>query len=213
MRGMHTHQTDDIREQAALYVLGGLTREEARELETHLELGCSVCAREVEANRRVAEELAFAAPAAIPPADLRADLLAHIAREPRGAEPSADLQVWKTWQPAPGNTPPSYLQRSDEGAWEETSVAGVAVRRLFLDPVRRQATMLVRMRAGTSWPSHRHAGVEECYVLEGDLRVGDVVMRAGDYQRVEEGNVHPVQQTEEGCVLFLLSSLEDEILA
>jgi len=37
-------------------------------------------------------------------------------------------------------------------------------------------------------------------------------MHAGDYQRVEVGSEHPVQSTENGCLLFIVSSLHDELL-
>jgi quercetin dioxygenase-like cupin family protein len=71
--------------------------------------------------------------------------------------------------------------------------------------------MLVRMAPGSEYPGHRHAGAEECYVLQGDIWVGDVHMRRGDYQRAPAGSRHPVQTTDEGCVLLLVSSLSDEI--
>jgi hypothetical protein len=48
-------------------------------------------------------------------------------------------------------------------------------------------------------------------VLQGDIWVGDVHMRRGDYQRAPAGRRHPVQTTDEGCVLLLVSSLSDEI--
>jgi anti-sigma factor ChrR (cupin superfamily) len=72
--------------------------------------------------------------------------------------------------------------------------------------------MLVRMTEGASYPSHRHAAAEECLVLEGDLIVGEDVLRAGDFQRSEAGSVHPPQSTRAGCLLYILSSLEDELL-
>jgi hypothetical protein len=50
-------------------------------------------------------------------------------------------------------------------------------------------------------------------VLQGDLRVGPTLhMRAGDYQRVEKGHQHPVQSTDGGCLLFIVSSLHDELV-
>ena len=60
---------------------------------------------------------------------------------------------------------------------------------------------------------HHHGGAEECYVLEGDLRTGDVWMHAGDYQHAAAGSVHPVQSTVQGCLLLIHSSLQDELLA
>jgi anti-sigma factor ChrR (cupin superfamily) len=79
--------------------------------------------------------------------------------------------------------------------------------------------MLVRMEAGTSYPAHRHAGFEECFVLAGDLEIegepGEAAleMRAGDYQRMEGGSRHARQSTRAGCLLFITSSREDELCA
>ena len=73
-------------------------------------------------------------------------------------------------------------------------------------------TMLVRMEAGSSYPQHIHDGPEECYVLQGDLRVGDEVLGRGDYQRAAPGSRHGIQSTENGCLLFIVSSLTDEII-
>jgi anti-sigma factor ChrR (cupin superfamily) len=72
--------------------------------------------------------------------------------------------------------------------------------------------MLVRMPAGASYPRHRHAGAEQCYVLEGDLRFGGRVFRAGDYQCADADSIHDVQYTEAGCLLLIVSSLHDEIV-
>jgi anti-sigma factor ChrR (cupin superfamily) len=72
--------------------------------------------------------------------------------------------------------------------------------------------MPVRMEPGTSYPRHRHKGVEEGYVLEGDLHVGDEAMKAGDCQRAETESIHAVQSTESGCLLRIVSSTVDELV-
>ncbi len=41
----------------------------------------------------------------------------------------------------------------------------------------------------------------------------ELVMRAGDYQRMHAGTTHPEQRTAGGCLLLLRSSLDDELLA
>ena len=61
-------------------------------------------------------------------------------------------------------------------------------------------------------PPHRHYDIEECFVLDGDLRLDDSVLHAGDYQRAEAGSVHGVQWTEGGCTLLIISSTQDELL-
>ena len=80
-------------------------------------------------------------------------------------------------------------------------------RRLFVDRAAQRVTMMVRMQPGASYPAHRHAEAEECFVLSGDLWTGSVRLHAGDYQRAEQGSRHPLQSTEGGCVLLLVSSL------
>lgn len=101
--------------------------------------------------------------------------------------------------------------RSNEGEWEEIA-KGVSVRRLFVNPERHYATVLVRMDAGVSFPKHRHSETEECYVLPGDIQMGGQVFRAGDYIRVEAGSIHEGIYTESGCTLLILSSQRNEIL-
>jgi quercetin dioxygenase-like cupin family protein len=221
----HPYSTQEVREIASLYSLGTLPADQARAFEEHIRQGCALCMKEVESFLSVADELAYLAPRIEPAVDLRQKLLDRLASpktepalspvpEPAHPRAGADprIQVWKDWGSQDASSP-FFLLRAEEEGWVQTAVPGVKVRRLYLDPVREAVTMLVRMEAGSSYPPHRHGGVEECYVLDGDLHVGETVMHAGDYQRVATDGVHPVQSTEGGCTLLILSSLHDEILA
>jgi anti-sigma factor ChrR (cupin superfamily) len=104
-----------------------------------------------------------------------------------------------------------HIVRSSDDVWEPV-VAGVWAKRLYVDKQRDTVTMLVRMDPGASYVPHRHAGPEQCFVLEGDLQDGNVCVRAGDFQCAAEGTVHGAQRTESGCVLLIVSSLRDELL-
>jgi anti-sigma factor ChrR (cupin superfamily) len=119
------------------------------------------------------------------------------------------VDPWKTWTPDPAGARP-LIVRSSESAWEPTSVPGIQAKRLAVDVEHDRVTMLVRMAPGSAFPGHRHAGAEECYVLSGDLRFDEQVMRAGDYQLCPAGSSHSVQSTVEGCLLLLVSSRHDE---
>jgi anti-sigma factor ChrR (cupin superfamily) len=120
-------------------------------------------------------------------------------------------QPWKSW--GSDATTGGFLFVPGAGAdWENTSIAGVVTRRLFSDAANDRVTMLVRMAPGTAYPAHRHGGPEDCYVLEGDLRVGDLHMRKGDFQRAELGSEHVIQSTDGGCLLLLVSSQRDTLL-
>jgi anti-sigma factor ChrR (cupin superfamily) len=218
----HLRLDDDLRERAVAYALGALPAGEATEYESHC-AACAVCRAEADSVRRLLPHLAAQAGEAEPGASLKGRLLECFRREarPAAARPSgaasvrsgADvvMQPWKRWQ---GDTMRDdlFLVRAGEGEWEPTAVPGVETRRLYVDVKARRATMLVRMAAHTSYPAHLHGGPEECYVLDGDIRVHDVVMHRGDYQRADLGSTHHVQSTDEGCLLLLVSSLDDEIV-
>lgn len=186
-----------------LYVLGTLEAAERAELERHLARGCNTCEAAVARARELIVHLGAAAAEADPPSDLRARVLAAIAAD--------ETQVWKRWQTS--GAPPLLFVGAGEGQWEGTSSPGVQVKRLFVDAPHDRVTMLVRMAPGSSYPRHRHAGAEECYVLQGDLHLPGMIMHAGDYQRADADSIHGVQSTEHGCLLFIVSSLHDELLA
>lgn len=119
-------------------------------------------------------------------------------------------QVWKRWESTREDMD-LYVVRRGEGQWEDTGVQGVRIRRLFVDRERNQFTAIVEMAPGSAYPRHIHDTAEECLVLEGDLRVGDDHLFAGDYQRAPAGSKHGIQSTDNGCKLLIVSSLTDEI--
>ncbi len=204
----HVRLDDDARDQAALFALGSLPAAEAARMEAHL-AECPECRAEVDALASVVGDLALAAPGIEPPPGLRERVLARARAEKREA-PAA--QPWKEWTSTEGAGEFS-LALAAQGTWDRTAFQGVETRRLFVDRAGDRITMLVRMAPGSSYPSHRHGGPEECYVLQGVLRSGDLRMEAGDYKHAAEGSVDPVQSTEEGCLLLIASSAHDELLA
>ncbi len=86
------------------------------------------------------------------------------------------------------------------------------VKSLHVDPATQYMTSLVRMAPGSKYPAHRHSGAEQCLVLEGDVRLGDVALAAGDYERAEAETIHGTIETKSGCLLLIISSQRDEIL-
>lgn len=200
----------DLSESAALYIAGALSDEEAVAFEQALaEAGAEGLAA-LKAVEPLAGLLAESI-RATPPATVRQHLLdranahGHAHAEPR------KTQVWKDWD-ADAEVAGVFIQRGESATWESTAIQGVEVRRLFVDAARNQMSMLVRMAPGTAYPHHVHGGPEECFVLEGDLRVGEEVLRSGDYQRMAPGSLHGEQSTENGCLLLINSSLSDELL-
>lgn len=188
----HTTVDEEAAGRAALYALGALEGEEAREFEEHLAGGCEACAAGLREFETVAADLGLAAPEAEPPASVRGRLLALVS-EGKGGGPGAGV--------APG----FLVVRADEGRWLPTDDAGVSLKVLFADRERGTVTTLVRMEPGSRIRSHRHLGVEQCLVLEGDVRSGAVGMRAGDFNCSMPGSVHEELVSDGGALLLLVS--------
>jgi anti-sigma factor ChrR (cupin superfamily) len=185
------HLFGNAAELAALYLAGALPADDRAAYEAHLSTGCETCRAELARLDPVARFLLGGAAAVAPDAATREKLLARIA--------AGD---------APPSSQPLFVLRASEGTWEDTPLPGISLKKLFVDRQRRQFTALVRMQAGTMFPRHRHDGAEECLVLEGDLRIGELVLRAGDFQRTPPGFVQADQTTQGGCLLLVTSPFD-----
>lgn len=122
---------------------------------------------------------------ALPPMNAPAGLLAGI--EDRIARPGL---------------PDTTTIRAGEGSWQAMS-PGVESKLLWRNAALGRQSMLVRVAPGCSYDTHHHAGEEECLVLEGDLRFGDLLLTAGDYHLAHEGGTHPVAVSKAGCLLYI----------
>lgn len=195
-------------ERAALYLAGAMSDDERHVFEEAVVAGDESLIAELRRLEPAADALADGV-AVEPDPSTREKLMTRIKGASSDAAPS-DVKVWNMWQ-ASDASGTLFTMRSDEGGWEETGVDGVLVRRLFVDQQANRMTAMFRMSPGAEYVPHRHDAPEECYVLEGDLQVGDdVIMRAGDYQRAPAGSHHGVQRTESGCLLLVTCSLDDE---
>ncbi len=180
----------DNEDRASLYALGLLEEAESRTFEQHLS-SCPVCAAEVRESGGLAVQLADTIPAAAPPANLRQRVLTETML-PRGVV---------------------ALVRGAQLDWQPTSFEGVSMARLYEDPIRGELASLIRMKPGASFPSHHHAAVEHCYVVEGDLIFEDHTMTAGDYSAGRAGKDHTTATTHGGCLLFIVHNADDRLHA
>lgn len=188
---------------AALYALGALEGEEARAFEAHVSAGCDACASELRDFKGVVSSLGVAAPEAEPPAGARERLLGRLAAGGFSEDPARGVAAAETSAPRSLCGEGFLVVRAGEGRWLPTSDAGVSFKLLYEDRARGTFTTLVRMEPGASIPAHRHLGVEQCLVIEGDLRAGGVSMSAGDFNCSLPGSVHE-ELTTGGGALFLI---------
>ncbi len=186
---------------ASLYVLEALSADERVIFEGHLS-ACPACQTEVASFRSVAGAMAASVEPAQPNPESRNRLMQRVAE--------ADQP-----QSRPGvlyDQGGVFIARPEEMRWRQGQLPGVFAKVLFNDMKRAYSTTLVRMVAGTHYHSHRHAGVEELFLIEGDVTVGKIEMRPGDYCRAEEGSVHEEIVTKGGCLFIATSSHHDELL-
>lgn len=204
LKQLHVKPNDDLRELASLYALDALAQEEKAAYEAHLGAGCVVCVAEVASFRKVTGAVGLSVDPLSPRPELRERLMKAVA---------------KMAQPPAGNSPGVLydkdgvlIARPAEMNWTAGALPGVFLKVLFSDAARGYTTAVVRMAPGTRYPSHKHVGVEELYLLEGDLSVDDLAMRAGDYCRGEAGSIHKEIVTGQGCLFIVTSSTHDQLL-
>jgi quercetin dioxygenase-like cupin family protein len=95
----------------------------------------------------------------------------------------------------------SYVTvRSDAGTWMNL-LPHVQVKVLHTDG--RWNSILLRMAPGSSLPAHFHEDDEECVVMEGEVYIGEVRVKAGDYHLAPSGSRHGELRSDTGALLFL----------
>ena len=124
--------------------------------------------------RTALQALAFAAQTAEPPPSLRERVLQRLHEDERDP-------VFTDG--------PSLFARTGRMDWMPYA-PGVELKVMYRDAATGARTVLVRMQPNTLFPPHEHQGIEDLYLLEGDIWVGDVEMHAGDYCRAPEGSEH-----------------------
>jgi len=95
--------------------------------------------------------------------------------------------------------------RPYDGLWINGGAPGVDIRRLFRDKATGRTTMLVRMEPGVSFPAHYHHDDEQCYILKGDVRWGDLVYEEGDFVAMSKNTTHPVIHSAGGNLLLIIA--------
>jgi len=95
-----------------------------------------------------------------------------------------------------------------EPDWEEAA-PGLTYKMLAADTEKDRVSLLVRLAPGAHYPPHRHAGVEELYLLHGELWIDDKKLYPGGYNRAEAGTGDQRVWSETGCTCVLLTSARD----
>ena len=191
------HQTaEEAAERATLYALSALDEQEARSFEAHLAEGCDVCADEVRSFNPVIASLGTCPSEATPSPVVRERLAAFLTEEARPAESTAAFTDTSSRQ--------IVKIRSEEGEWHPLA-NGVFRKILFEDRQRGTTTLILKLQPGAHISSHRHDGIEECIVLEGDVYSDTEMFAAGDYLCMPAGSMHEQLYSTHGALLFIVA--------
>ena len=225
----------ELEEQAALYALGILEPDDRRAFAVRLQGESLPLRQAATAYRAVVDALASAAAPVVPMPALRERIVDRIAgeaaREASQFEcvantlaqnaapvaPRASLRERVLAQAANQGEPQRQMEsaftflRASDLEWQEVS-PGTFVKVLHNDMVNARATVLCRMEPDSVYGSHRHAQMEELYVLEGTCHCAGRLMYPGDYHRAEAGSIHPPTSTETGSLMLVISSTQNEPL-
>lgn len=133
--------------------------------------------------------------------------------EPLRLQASAGARLyWRRIEPgtqAFGHTAVPHLARASDMAWEPLR-RGVQIKPLYAEGDR--ISMLVQFEPGASVPAHGHGHGEECLMVAGDLFLGDVLLREGDFQFAPSGTGHGELQSDVGCVLYFHGAIDPVVV-
>ena len=175
---------------ADIYALGALDGEELAQFQTHLSAGCAECQTRVKEIYEAFTLVPGTIERLTPPDRVKSRLFEQIDADKPGF---------------------SFILAKD-GEWKEIA-PGVIAKVLTLDPNRQRVTALVRMEAGSRYDNHRHTRTEELVIIEGSCYCGGKLLQKGDYHRAEAGSIHLNTYSDDGSLMLMITSVQNEMLA
>ncbi|HEU4692343.1 MAG TPA: cupin domain-containing protein [Vicinamibacterales bacterium] len=171
------------------YAMRALSPDEAAAVAAHV-ASCSQCRQELELLRPVVDSFAFWPADVVRPQASLQERLARRISEDTGGSPVPPPRHW------------------DEPPWEEVA-PGILCKLMATDTERHRVSMLVRLLPGVEYPAHTHAGLEELFLLDGELWIDDRKLYPGDYNRAEAPSGDTRVWSETGCTCVLITSTRD----
>jgi quercetin dioxygenase-like cupin family protein len=182
-------------ELAPLYALDLLDLEERLWVESQV-LECPDLAEELAGYQDAVGLLPYAAPPMPMAADLKHRLFDRLG-----------LAATETEAISPD--PAMFAIRAGDRQWQPHRMAGVEVAVLFNDTVSRMRSLVVKVAAGVTYPLHQHHGIEEIYMLDGELDLLGETYLAGDYIRSHPNSRH-APSTNTGCMFLIRACMDDD---
>lgn len=185
-------------ELAPLYALDLLSEEEKHWVEQQI-AECPELAEELLSYQSAVTAIPYHTPTLPIAPDLKEQLFDRLNLQPAPLETIPTL-----------SSPPTHVAlRAQDLNWQPHPTPGVQVAIVHRDEIKRELVGFLRAAPGVCYPWHRHAAIEELFMIEGDLIIGNEVYGPGDYIRSNPGSSH-APYTNGGCQFFFHTSMDDE---
>ena len=104
---------------------------------------------------------------------------------------------------------PAGTSRERQAQWEPFAPG---IRRRLLWQAGDACAYLARAQVGAAVPAHAHHNDEECLMLEGELFLGDILVREGELQLAPAGLHHGLVQAASDCLVYIRGDAELQLL-
>ena len=95
----------------------------------------------------------------------------------------------------------SVYIKPQEIEWEPTQFEGISIKVLYEDKAKGEMTCLLKWEPGATLSMHKHAEIEQTFVIEGSFYDHDGICRAGEFVWRRVGSFHETH-SDEGAVIL-----------
>lgn len=189
---------DELQQLTALQALGALDGGEADRLRQRLSED-PVAAAELTRFLDVAASLSGWVRLAQPSASVRARVMERIRQTPQVRE-GATVGAKAAEPPAPEGL---HFLRSDQ-PWLPAPLPGARFKLISHGEHQSYIMLMIELAPGAGYPEHDHFGVEDMYILTGDLQSEGRTLGPGDSLHAEPGSHHHELRSINGCTALMV---------
>ena len=96
--------------------------------------------------------------------------------------------------------------------WQDAKTPGIKLKVLYRDPATGASTMCLKFEPGAETPLHEHTGLEQTFVIDGELEDHDGRVAAGNFAWRQAGSVHQAHSGPKGSLHLAFFSRPNRML-
>lgn len=102
--------------------------------------------------------------------------------------------------------PGTITRRAGGEGWQDAG-PGLKIKVMHVNEALKRHTFMAWLQPGAEYTDHDHDQDEEIYMIEGDLIIGGVELKAGDFHVARAGRHHPAHHTRSGCICIISQAI------